>query len=70
MKQGILSGVGYYIMVVVTKEKGPVFYSAFNPLTTIIVAILASIIIAEQMYLGRYLLICFFSSESFLFCYL
>ncbi|GMN57265.1 hypothetical protein TIFTF001_026377 [Ficus carica] len=50
---GILSGVGYYILVAVTKEKGPVFYSAFNPLTTIIVAILASIIIAEQMYLGR-----------------
>ena len=54
LKQGILSGVGYYIAGVVIKEKGPVFYSAFNPLTTIIVAILASIIIAEKMYTGRY----------------
>ncbi|PON62315.1 Plant-drug/metabolite exporter [Trema orientale] len=50
---GILSGVGYYIVGVVIKERGPVFFTAFNPLSTIIVAILASIITAEEMYVGR-----------------
>ncbi|PON49458.1 WAT1-related protein [Parasponia andersonii] len=47
---GILSGVGYYIVGLVIMERGPVFYTAFNPLSTIIVAILASIITAEEIY--------------------
>ncbi|GMY08606.1 WAT1-related protein At2g39510-like isoform X2 [Fagus crenata] len=50
---GILSGVAYYTMGVVTEKRGPVFYSAFNPLCTVMVAILGSIILAEEMYLGR-----------------
>ncbi|XP_042953993.1 WAT1-related protein At2g39510-like isoform X2 [Carya illinoinensis] len=50
---GILSGVAYYIMGVVTKEKGPVFLSAFNPLTTIVITILGSFVLAEKIYLGR-----------------
>jgi hypothetical protein len=40
-------------MGVVTEKRGPVFYSAFNPLCTVMVAILGSIILAEEMYLGR-----------------
>ncbi|KAB1217946.1 hypothetical protein CJ030_MR3G014644 [Morella rubra] len=50
---GILSGASYYIMGVVVPERGPVFFSAFSPLATIIVAILGSLIFAEEMYLGR-----------------
>ncbi|KAM5556287.1 WAT1-related protein [Rosa sericea] len=46
------SGVAYYVMGMVVKEKGPVFYSAFNPLATVMVAILASFVLAEQLYLG------------------
>lgn len=55
--QGILSGASYYIMGVVVRERGPVFFSAFSPLATIIVAILGSLIFAEEMYLGRLALI-------------
>ncbi|KAK1401050.1 hypothetical protein POM88_000655 [Heracleum sosnowskyi] len=35
------------------KDRGPVFVTAFNPLSMIIVAILGSFILAEKMYLGR-----------------
>ena len=39
------------------KKRGPVFESAFNPLGMVIVAILGSFLLAEEMYAGR--------SESF-----
>ncbi|CAA0836256.1 WAT1-related protein [Striga hermonthica] len=47
------TGIAYYVQGVVMKERGPVFVSAFSPLNMVIVAILSSIILAEQMYLGR-----------------
>ncbi|KAL0862396.1 hypothetical protein Bca101_041514 [Brassica carinata] len=51
----ICSGVGYYVQGVIMKTRGPVFVTAFNPLSMVIVAILGSIILAEVMYLGRIL---------------
>lgn len=36
------------------KDRGPVFVTAFSPLCMVIVAIIASFILAEQMHLGRY----------------
>lgn len=54
--QGIIcSGMAYYIQGVVMKDRGPVFVTAFSPLCMVIVAVMGSIILAEQMYLGRYL---------------
>ncbi|CAA0836433.1 WAT1-related protein [Striga hermonthica] len=47
------SGIAYYVQGVVMKERGPVFVTAFSPLSMVIVAILSSFILAEQMYLGR-----------------
>ncbi|CAA3012647.1 WAT1-related At2g37460-like [Olea europaea subsp. europaea] len=47
------SGIAYYIQGVVMKERGPVFVTAFSPLSMIIVAVLSSFILAEQMFLGR-----------------
>ncbi|KAM0948907.1 putative EamA domain-containing protein [Dioscorea sansibarensis] len=47
------SGVAYYLQGIVMKERGPVFVTAFNPLCMIIVAILASIILAEDITVGR-----------------
>lgn len=38
------------------KDRGPVFVTAFSPLSMVLVAILSSLILAEQMHLGRYLL--------------
>ncbi|KAK9291139.1 hypothetical protein L1049_009327 [Liquidambar formosana] len=47
------SGLAYYIQGVIMKDRGPVFVTAFNPLSMIFVAIMGSFILAEQMYIGR-----------------
>ncbi|XP_011077436.1 WAT1-related protein At2g37460-like [Sesamum indicum] len=47
------SGIAYYVQGVVMKERGPVFVTAFSPLSMILVAILSSFILAEKLYLGR-----------------
>ncbi|KAL4621219.1 hypothetical protein ACB092_06G212100 [Castanea dentata] len=36
----------------VIKEKGPVFMTAFNPLSMILVAIIGSFVLVEAMFLG------------------
>ncbi|KAG2332596.1 hypothetical protein Bca4012_017841 [Brassica carinata] len=51
----VCSGIGFYVGGIVMKTKGPVFVTAFSPLGMIIVAIMSTIIFAEQMYLGRVL---------------
>ncbi|GAA0159761.1 hypothetical protein LIER_16466 [Lithospermum erythrorhizon] len=51
----ICSGVAYYVQGVVIKERGPVFATAFNPLSMVIVAIMSSFILGEQMFIGRVL---------------
>ena len=54
--QGVVcSGLAYYIQGVVMKDRGPVFVTAFSPLCMVIVAIMGSFILGEQMFLGRYL---------------
>ncbi|KAM1064314.1 hypothetical protein ACFX13_029021 [Malus domestica] len=47
------SGIAYYIQGMVMKERGPVFVTAFSPLSMIITAVMSSFILAEIMYLGR-----------------
>ncbi|GMN57271.1 hypothetical protein TIFTF001_026378 [Ficus carica] len=49
----VCSGFAYYIQGIVMKDKGPVFMTAFNPLSMVIVAILSSFILSETMYMGR-----------------
>ncbi|KAM3217351.1 WAT1-related protein [Capsicum annuum] len=49
------SGLAYYIQGVIMKVRGPVFVTAFNPLSMVIVAILSTIILREQLNLGRVL---------------
>ncbi|XP_038892005.1 WAT1-related protein At2g39510-like [Benincasa hispida] len=49
----ICSGVTYYIQGMVMQIKGPVFVTAFNPLSMIFVAIMSSFILSEIMLLGR-----------------
>ncbi|KAA8534244.1 hypothetical protein F0562_031761 [Nyssa sinensis] len=52
--QGIIcSGFGYYISGVLMRERGPVFVTAFSPLSMVIVAIMGSFILSEQMNFGR-----------------
>ncbi|KAJ8538361.1 hypothetical protein K7X08_014901 [Anisodus acutangulus] len=49
------SGLAYYIQGVIMKDRGPVFVTAFNPLSMVIVAIMSIIILREQLNLGRVL---------------
>ncbi|KAL3635551.1 hypothetical protein CASFOL_020098 [Castilleja foliolosa] len=49
----VSSGITYYLSGVIMKEKGPVFVTAFNPLSMVIVAIMSSFIFAEQMTVGK-----------------
>ena len=56
--QGVIcSGLGYYLGGIIMKQKGPVFVTAFNPLSMVIVAFLGSIVLSEQLNLGRYIII-------------
>ncbi|CAI0426790.1 unnamed protein product [Linum tenue] len=49
----VCSGLAYYIQGLVMRVRGPVFVTAFSPLCMVVVAIISSIIFAEQMFLGR-----------------
>jgi drug/metabolite transporter (DMT)-like permease len=49
----ICSGFAFYIQGIVIKERGPVFVSAFSPVSMVLVAIMSSFILSETMYLGR-----------------
>ncbi|XAR68980.1 hypothetical protein NMG60_11000410 [Bertholletia excelsa] len=49
----VCSGFAYYIQGVVMKDRGPVFVTAFSPLCMVIVAVMSTIILAEQMFIGR-----------------
>ncbi|CAL1374459.1 unnamed protein product [Linum trigynum] len=51
----ICSGMAYYIQGVVMKTKGPVFVTAFSPLSMVIVTVLGSIFLSEVLYMGRIL---------------
>ncbi|PRQ56517.1 hypothetical protein RchiOBHm_Chr1g0337261 [Rosa chinensis] len=45
------SGVAYYVMGMVVKEKGPIFYLAFHPLATV-GCNPGFLVLAEQLYIG------------------
>ncbi|KAK4422609.1 WAT1-related protein [Sesamum alatum] len=47
------SGITYYVSGVVSKEKGPVFATSFNPLSMVFVALMSSFILAEQLDVGK-----------------
>nr|AAM65570.1 nodulin-like protein [Arabidopsis thaliana] len=48
----VSSGITYYVQGMVMKTRGPVFVTAFNPLCMILVALLASFILHEQIHFG------------------
>ena len=56
------NGFTVFVQLWCTEKKGPVFVTMFNPLSTIMVAILAYFIFGENLYVGRY-------AERMTFCY-
>ncbi|XP_022739902.1 WAT1-related protein At4g08300-like [Durio zibethinus] len=51
----VCSGLIMFIQLWCTEEKGPVFVTMFNPLSTILVAILAYFVLGEKLYTGSIL---------------
>ncbi|XP_031117308.1 WAT1-related protein At2g39510-like [Ipomoea triloba] len=51
----VRSGAVYYIYGIIMKVKGPVFVTAFNPLSMVLVAIIGSFVLSEKLYMGRVL---------------
>ncbi|KAG6765320.1 hypothetical protein POTOM_029351 [Populus tomentosa] len=49
----VCSGIGYYVQGLIMKRKGPVFVTAFSPLSMVIVAILGSFLLKEILCVGR-----------------
>ncbi|KAL3523779.1 hypothetical protein ACH5RR_016613 [Cinchona calisaya] len=49
----ITSGITYYVYGLIMRAKGPVFVTAFNPLGMVVVAIMSTFILAEQLNFGR-----------------
>ncbi|EPS73987.1 hypothetical protein M569_00767, partial [Genlisea aurea] len=48
----VCSGMAFYLQSIVNRERGPVFVTAFNPLSTAITAVLGAIVLAEKVRLG------------------
>ncbi|XP_059451078.1 WAT1-related protein At5g07050-like [Corylus avellana] len=48
----VSSSITYYVQGLVMEKRGPVFVTAFSPLMMIIVAIMGSFFLAENIYLG------------------
>uniref|UniRef100_N1QVH0 Auxin-induced protein 5NG4 n=1 Tax=Aegilops tauschii TaxID=37682 RepID=N1QVH0_AEGTA len=48
----VCSGVAYYLQGVVSRQRGPVFVTAFSPLSMVITAVMGSIILKEEITLG------------------
>ncbi|KAK9931086.1 hypothetical protein M0R45_018381 [Rubus argutus] len=51
----VCSGLIIFIQLWCTEEKGPVFVTMFNPVSTILVAILAYFVLGERLYIGSIL---------------
>jgi hypothetical protein len=52
--QGIVcSGVAYYVQGLVSRQRGPVFVTAFSPFCMIVTALMGSVILKEEIRLGR-----------------
>ncbi|XP_021863129.1 WAT1-related protein At5g07050-like [Spinacia oleracea] len=51
----VCSGLIVFLQLWCTEEKGPVFVTMFNPLSTILVALLAYFVLGEKLYVGSIL---------------
>jgi hypothetical protein len=49
----MIFGITTYVQTLAIRKKGPVFMTAFRPLSTIIVAIMGVLILGDALYMGR-----------------
>ena len=64
MQGFVASGISFSVHIWCIDRGGPVFVVVYQPVQTIVVAVMASIILGEQFYLGGYI------SYTFIFIYL
>lgn len=50
------SGLLVYIQLWCTEEKGPVFVTMFNPLLTVLTALLSYFVVGDKLHLGWYVI--------------
>ncbi|KAL6512025.1 hypothetical protein OROGR_021622 [Orobanche gracilis] len=48
----VCSGIAYYVQSVVNNTRGPVFVTAFSPVSMIVTAVLGAVVLSEQVHLG------------------
>ena len=48
-----MSGLVVYIQLWCIEQKGPVFITVFNPVSTVLVAVVAYFVLGEKLYTGR-----------------
>jgi len=49
----VIFGITVYVQTLAIRLKGPVFMTAFRPLSTLIVAIMGLLILGDALYIGR-----------------
>ena len=52
MQGVVVSGIGFSIQLWAVGKAGPVFVSAYLPVQTLLVAVMASLALGEKFYLG------------------
>ncbi|EFH43892.1 hypothetical protein ARALYDRAFT_914086 [Arabidopsis lyrata subsp. lyrata] len=50
---GCFSAITVYVVGWMAQKKGPVFVSIFNPINLIVTAVISSVVLSEQMFVGR-----------------
>ena len=71
MLQGVwATGLMVAIMSWAARLRGPLFVSSFYPLILVTVAILGSLLLDEQLYLGRFELLFYFNLKSFIYSHI
>lgn len=56
--QGVVaSGIAFAVQIWCIDRGGPVFVAVYQPVQTLVVAIMASVALGEEFYLGGYLFI-------------
>lgn len=64
--QGVVaSGIAFAVQIWCIDRGGPVFVAVYQPVQTLVVAIMASLALGEEFYLGGFVLACFSSSFSY-----
>lgn len=50
----MIIGITFYVQTLVVRRRGPVFMTAFRPLSTIISAFMGLLILGDALHLGGY----------------